>query len=236
MKATLQAATRSTETRGDLRKLRADGVVPGVLYGFGETAQAIQIKQTDLRPLLRRSHGATLLIDLRIGEETAPITTVIREVQRHPVTRQIIHCDLLKVDLTRKYHVTVPIVLVGEPIGVKNFGGVMDVHIREIDVRCRPDEIPESYTLDVSGLMIGDSIRVVDIPRGNEEFLTHVDVTVVSVATPRKVVEAAPAAALEGEEAAEAAAEGEEAAEGGKGKKEEPKGKKEEPKGKKEES
>jgi large subunit ribosomal protein L25 len=237
MKATMQAVPRDTKTRGDLRSLRSAGMVPGVLYGFGEEAEAIQIQVTELRPVLKRSHGATLLIDLTVGDRK-PVTTVIREVQRHPVTRQLLHCDMLKVDMTRKYHVSVPIVIQGEPVGVKTFGGVLDVHFREIDVRCRPDEIPESYTIDVSDLMIGDSIRVSQLGRGNEEFLTHAELAIVTCAAPRKIVEAAPVAA-EGEAAAEgAAAEGAEGAEDGKEGKEAKEGKEtketEKPRGKKE--
>jgi large subunit ribosomal protein L25 len=222
MKSTLQAEKRATSTRGHLRKLRDEGMVPGVLYGFGQAAEPIQIRAADLRPVLRKSHGATLLIDLTVGSDSSPVTTVIREVQQHPVTRQIQHCDLLKVDMSRKYHVTVPIVITGESTGVKNQGGVLDIHIREIDIKCRPDEIPSGYVLDVTSLELGQSIRVSEIPRGNEEFLTHADVAVVTVAVPRKIVEAAPvaegegeaAAAAEGAEGAEGAEEGKEAKEG----------------------
>jgi large subunit ribosomal protein L25 len=233
MKATLQATVRASKTRGDLRKLRSEGLVPGVLYGFGEKAEEIQIPIMQLRPVLKKSHGSTLLIDLTVEDRT-PVVTVFREVQKHPVTREILHCDLLKVDMSRKYNVTVPIVITGEAVGVKTFGGVLDIHFREIEVRCLPNEIPESYVIDVSPLMIGDSIRVNQIGHGKEEFLTHGDLAIVTCAQPRKIVEAAPAA-VEGEAAAEGAeGEGAEKAEEGKEAKEtketketkEPKGKK----------
>jgi large subunit ribosomal protein L25 len=232
MKATLQAAPRDSKTRGDLRKLRSEGLVPGVLYGFGEPAEEIQIRLSDLRPVLKKSHGSTLLIDLAVGDRE-PVITVFREVQKHPVSHQILHCDLLKVDMSRKYHVTVPIVITGEAVGVKTFGGVLDIHIREIDVRCLPNEIPQSYVVDVSNLMIGDSVRVNQIGHGNEEFLTHAELAIVTCAQPRKIVEAAPVAA-EGEAAAEGAApEGEEKPEEGKESKEAKGGKEaREPRGK----
>ncbi len=215
MKETLQAAVRASKTRGDLRKLRSEGLVPGVLYGFGEQAEEIQIPIMQLRPVLKKSHGSTLLIDLTVGDRS-PVVTVIREVQKHPVTREIQHCDLLKVDMSRKYQVTVPIVITGEAAGVKTFGGVLDTHFREIEVRCLPNEIPESYVIDVSGLMIGDSIRVNQLEHGNEEFLTHGDLAIVTCAQPRKIVEVATAA-VEGEAVAEGAeGEGAEKAEEGK--------------------
>ncbi|MFH1277353.1 MAG: 50S ribosomal protein L25 [Candidatus Eisenbacteria bacterium] len=207
-KATLKAAPRGTEKRSELKQLRKAGRVPGVLYGFGEDARRIEIQQTELKPVLKRAHGATLLIDLEIEGDATPVTTVFREVQRDPLTREILHCDLLKVDMTRKYNVTVPIVILGEAVGVKIHGGVMDVQTREIEIRCLPGEIPEHYEIDVTAMEIGDSVHVADIPHGKEEFATHGDVLVVAVAAPRKMT-------LE-EEAAEAEAAEAEAAEGAK--------------------
>ncbi|MBN1827319.1 MAG: 50S ribosomal protein L25 [Candidatus Eisenbacteria bacterium] len=205
----MQAISRRTERPSDIKRLRAEGVVPGVLYGFGEEAKRIQVKMDDLHPVLKKSHGTTLLIDLRLDEEKDPVVTVIREVQRDPLTRKIVHCDLLKVDMNRKYNVTVPVVVIGESPGVKTYGGIMDQHVREVDIRCRPLEIPESYVVDVSKMEIGDSVRVGELAHGHEEILTREDVTVVMIVPPRTM-------ALTDEEAAEAAegAEGEEGEEG----------------------
>jgi len=211
-RAELQAASRVTGRKSEVKGLRADGFVPGVLYGFGEDAQRIQIRMDDLQPVLKASHGTTLLIDLHVDEEKDPVVTVIREVQRDPLTRDILHCDLLKVDMDRKYHVTVPVMVTGESTGAKNFGGVMDQNIREVDIRCRPLEIPESYVVDVTDLEIGDSIRVGELTTGNEEILTREDVTIVAIVPPRTVAVAEEEG--EGEEGVEGA-EGEEGAEDG---------------------
>jgi len=219
-KASLQAAPRGTNRPSDLKELRRRGLVPSVVYGFGKEAERIQVDVDSLKPLLMRRHGATLLIDLSLEGKDDPVVTVIREVQRHPVTRDLIHCDFLRVDLERKYQVSVPVILTGEPIGVKNSGGVLDQHVREIEIRCRPTEIPEQYEIDVSDLDMGDSIRVGEIPHGEEEFITHADVAVVTIAAPRKLAEEEAPAEAEavGEEGAvpgeEGAAEEKGAAEG----------------------
>jgi len=212
-RAILNARARDTKRPSEVKGLRAGGYVPGVLYGFGAAAEPIQIKMAELHPVLKQAHGTTLLIDLEVEGGDGPVTSVIREVQRDPVTREILHCDLLKVDMTRKYLVTVPVVVNGEAVGVKTYGGILDVHLREIEIRCLPGEIPESYEVDVTDLEIGDSIRVDQIAHGTEEFVTHSDVTVVSVAAPRKMVEEEKPEEAE-EEAAEAAEEGTEAEEG----------------------
>jgi len=200
-KVSLRVAARETEKKSEVKALRRQGLVPGVLYGLDKSAKMVRIDLAELRPALQASHGTTLLVDLDVEGEKDPVTTVIREVQLHPVTREILHCDFLRVDMTRHYQVTVPVVITGEAVGVKMEGGVLDVHLREIDIRCLPGEIPESYVLDVSNLEIGDSIMVEEIQKlGQEEFVTHSDVAVVSVAAPRKLAEALP---TEGEEEAE---------------------------------
>lgn len=203
MKSNLKAVNRDTGRRGELKELRRRGLIPAVVYGFGKEAEKIQIDILDLKPVLKQAHGSTLLIDLALEGKGKAVTTVIREVQRHPVSREILHCDLLKVDMDRKYHVTVPVVVTGESSGVKNFGGVVDQNLREIEVNCRPAEIPEQYEVDVTEMEIGDSIRVSDIPLKDEELVTLSDTMVVSVIAPRKSIEeeeaeeAAAAAALE---------------------------------------
>jgi large subunit ribosomal protein L25 len=215
-KVSLRVSARDTEKKGEVKELRRQGFVPGVLYGLGSTAKKVRIDLSELCPVLKKSHGTTLLIDLDVEGEKEPVTTVIREVQLHPVSREILHCDFLRVDMTRKYLVTVPVIVAGEAVGVKVDGGVLDQHLREIEIRCLPGEIPESYTLDVSHLQIGDTIMVEEIqPLGQEEFVTHADVAVVSVAAPRKLAEVLPAEEAEEEVEGEEKPEGEEeAAEG----------------------
>lgn len=220
----LLVGLRETNRKSDVKNLRVDGFVPAVLYGFGKVGKDIQVESATLVPILKEAAGTTLLIDLEVEGEKEAVTSVIREVQRDPVSRQILHCDFLKVDMTRKYHVTVPVVITGEAEGVRTFSGVMDQHIREIDIKCLPGEIPEQYVIDVNDMNIGDSIRVEQIVRGDEEFLTSDDATIVSIIAPRAIIEEE----AEGEEAVEgvegeAAEEGEEgeAAEEGEKKKEE---------------
>ncbi len=212
-KASLSAKRRVKGKNSLVKQARREGRIPAVLYGMGGEAELLELDEETLAPVMRQAHGTTLLIDLAIEGTDSSVKTVFREVQRHPITRVIKHCDLLKVDMTRRYNVTVPIVVEGEPVGVKTFGGVLAVVTREVEILCLPADIPESYTLEISELSIGDSIHVADLKKqGDEEFLTSEDVVVVSVHVARleeePEVEAAELA--EGEEAP--VAEGEEAA------------------------
>ncbi len=209
--ATLHATPRSRVKKSELKAGRYAGEVPAVLYGSGEDAEMLHIRTDALLPVMKMGHGTTLLIDLSVeGRSGGAVKTVIREVQRHPVSREILHCDLLRVDMARKYSVSVPLVYEGEAVGVKTFGGVLAVHQREIEILCRPGEIPESYVIDISEMGLGDSFKVADlIKQGEEEFVTHDEVTVVSLNLPR--IEEEP------EEEVEEGAEGEEGAAGEEG-------------------
>ncbi len=216
--ATMNVTRRSGAKKSEVKAQRRCGVVPAVLYGSGGEAEMLNIETASLLPVLKEGRGTTLLIDLNIEGGKEPVKSVIREVQRHPTTRDIIHCDLLKVDMTRKYNVAVPVVIEGESEGVRTYGGIMAVHQREIQILSLPGEIPEKYTIDVTSMMVGDTIRVDEIEKvGNEEFLTAGDAAVVSIAMPR-IEEVAKEEEAEGaEEGAEAegAEEGAASSEGG---------------------
>lgn len=212
--ANLTAVPRSRGRKSELKTGRRDGMVPVVLYGSGNEAELLNIHTDTLLPVMKMGHGTTLLIDLSVeGQSGGAIKTVIRDVQRNPVTREVIHCDLLKVDMNRKYQVTVPVVLEGESVGVRTFGGILQAAQREVEILCLPGEIPESYVIDISELGIGDTIKVEDIPKlGDEEFITPGESPVATVTLPR--MEEEPE---KGE--AEELAEGEEAEEGEDGEK-----------------
>lgn len=209
---------RSTRGKGAARKLRAKGSIPAVFYSPDSASHAIALDRRALDHVISTSAaGMNTLIDLRGGGELDGRLVLVRDVQRDPVRGTLLHADLYGVDVTKAIEVSVPVHLDGSPIGVVRDGGIMDHALREVELSCLPDRIPQELRLDVAGLGLGDSLHVRDIllPEG-VELESDPDLPVVSVVAPR-VEEEKPA---EGEEAvlAEGAApaEGEApAAEGG---------------------
>jgi len=211
----LNVTLRSKVKKSELKAGRRDGVVPAVLYGSGGDAEMLNIESETLLPVMKMGHGTTLLIDLNIKGRKGIVKSVIREVQRHPTSREILHCDLLKVDMSRKYQVSVPIVLEGESIGVKTFGGLIAVHQRDIEILCLPGEIPESYVVDITEIGLGDTVKVEALSKhGEEEFLTRGDTTIISCNLPRIEEEVVDEEAVAEGAEGEGEGEGEEGAEG----------------------
>jgi large subunit ribosomal protein L25 len=226
METTLKATARPEHGKGAARRLRAAGSVPGVLYGQGLDATPISVASQDLMHLFHASHGASMLVDLEIDGEVH--LAIPREIQRDHIHGRYVHIDFLAVRRDEKIKMSVEVRDIGEAVGVHE-GGVLERHLREVEIECLPGDVPEAVEADVTPLAIGDMLRVGDIttPSG-VTILTDPDTPVVSVITPAALrIEAdltlpgeAPAEAAEApaeeEGAAPAAAEGgEPAAEGG---------------------
>jgi large subunit ribosomal protein L25 len=209
----LVAEPREGTGKGVARKLRAAGRVPAVLYGHGMDSMALSVDSKDLYHVLHTGAGTNVLVDLVVdGTEHLIIP---RDVQRDHIHGRFIHVDLLAVRRDEKLHLTIPIRIVGESVGVKA-GGVVEHRLWEIEVECLPTDVPEAIEADISALEIGMGLHVSDLvaPAG-VTFLTSEEESVVAVAQPQMAVELEEEAA-EGEEGAEGeAAEGEEGAEGG---------------------
>jgi len=205
----LVAELRDATGKGVARRLRAAGRIPAVVYGKGAETKAISIDPKALQRLLQSSGaGMNTLIELSVdGTER---TVLVKELQRDPVRGRPVHTDFYLVELDQKVEVSVPIHLVGRPEGVEA-GGILDHPLREIELECLPRAIPESVSVDVSALEIGDSIHVRDLelPEG-ASVRTDGHLAVASVIAPAVVEEPAAEELAEGEEVA---AEGEEAAE-----------------------
>ena len=214
----LAVEVREGTGKGPARRLRASGRVPAVCYGRGAKSLGISLDPQALDQLLKGSTaGMNTLIALQVegGGEYHGKPMLVKELQRNPVSGQILHADLYAVNLQEAIQVSVPIHLEGSPEGVK-MGGILDQTLREVELECMPQAIPEELRLDVSELLIGQSLHVRDlsVPEG-ATLLSDLDLSVVSVATPAveeepvvEAVEGEPVA--EGEEAPEAeAAEGE---------------------------
>lgn len=200
----LAAERRDTTGKGMARQLRRAGKVPAVIYGRGREPELLIISALDLEKTLSGHAAESTIIDLTI--DGRPTRTLIREVQRHPVRPQVLHVDFYEVHEGERITLDVPIHLEGNPDGVRNGGGVLDQHMREIEIEVLPRDIPERVTLDVTALGLAQSLHVRDLHIENAEILADPDQTVCTVIPPRGLTEE--------EEAAAAAAAAEEA-EGG---------------------
>jgi large subunit ribosomal protein L25 len=181
-------------------RLRRTGLTPAVIYGRGEDALMIAVESREFSRLL--SHEGNLLLDLRVrGADGTPTTVMVKEVQRHPVSRQLLTVDFLRVSLTEKVTATVALVFTGEAEGQKR-GGILEQMMHEVEVECLPGDIPAHLEMDISALGIGDALHLRDLiaPAGVAVLGTPDD-TVVLVAAPIK--EEAATAVLAEEGAAE---------------------------------
>lgn len=206
--------------KGVNRRLRAKGLVPGVVYGGGRAAVTIAFDVAKFERLLATSHGGVnTIIDLAGPAPVAGKTVIAKELQREAVRGRITHVDFYEVDLTTKIDVEVPIHLVGSPIGVVN-GGVLDQQLRELELMCLPNAIPDSIEVDVSGLDLGSNLHVRDlrVPEGID-VKSDGDLTVATVLIPRGLRDEATAAqdAAAAPAAAADAAKGDKSEKGGKG-------------------
>ncbi|HDI52203.1 50S ribosomal protein L25 [candidate division KSB1 bacterium] len=194
--AALQVEKRQKNTKSYLKQLRKSGKIPGVYYMHGKDSIPLIVNEKELRKLLTSNISVFTLNFGKGGRKSC----VIREVQRDPVKGNILHVDLMGVKATEKIVVKVPIHLVGTPEGVKTEGGILEHHLREVEVECLPKEIPDSIEVDVSSLKIGDSILVKDIEPGNVEIVTDKEHLLATVVPPAVMPEVTPAEEVEVEE------------------------------------
>ena len=187
---------------------------PAVVYGAFKDPQAVSVNPKDILRIIRGKSGHNAIFDVEIaGIERTPV--IVADEQYDPVKDTLIHIDLKRIDLTRKLRVSIPVHTVGEPKGVKQQGGVLDVVTRSVEIECIPDDIPNQFDVDVTELMIGSNIRVSELPVSpGVRILTAPEAVIAHVVGIKEEVVAAPA-----EGAAPAAAEPEVAVK--KGKKEE---------------
>jgi large subunit ribosomal protein L25 len=192
--ATLHATTRTDVGKGSARKLRASLRIPGVIYGHHREATPLAMDARELEKLLGSIAPGTTVVELHFGGRVSK--TLIREIQRHPFKRQVLHIDFQELVAGEKITVNVPILFVGTAAGVKD-GGTVEEVMRELSVEVDPSNIPSHFEIDVSALGINDSVHVSDIkvPEG-VEILDDLGATVAVVAPPRIVEE--PPAPVEG--------------------------------------
>jgi large subunit ribosomal protein L25 len=195
MEATLAADARPARGKNEARRLRRAGRIPAVLYGGSEGALALAVDPKQLSRILHSEAGENTLIGLALpgGGDTR---VLVKEYQVDPVTNQLLHADFYRVAMDKPVAVTVQILLKGEARGVKQQGGLIDFVHREVEIECLPADIPEHLEVDVTELLIGQSVRLRDLAQGVVwKPLSDLETMIVHVVTPRAVEEPAPEAA-----------------------------------------
>jgi large subunit ribosomal protein L25 len=190
----LSAKARGTVGTGNARKLRQTGEVPAVIYGHSREAQSLSINTREIDKLLTQIAGTSTVVELTVDGKT--VRTLIREVQRHPFKRQVLHVDFQELVAGEKVTLRVPLRFHGVPIGVRENGGILEETVHQVTLRVDPANIPDHIDVDVAHLTIGHSIHIADLklPEGAES-MDEGETTVAIVSAPRAVVEEAAAPA-----------------------------------------
>jgi len=197
--ASLNGSARADRGTGVARKLRRDGKIPAVIYGHGREPQSLTVDAREFEKLLGSHAAASTVIELSLGGAVAK--TLIRELQRHPVKRNVIHVDFQELVAGEKVTVSVPLRFTGTADGVRNSGGILEETMHQIHIRVDPSIIPDHVDVDVTPLTIGHSIHIRDLklPEG-VAVLDDAGATVCVCTAPKAVTETT--AAAEGEAAA----------------------------------
>jgi large subunit ribosomal protein L25 len=200
---TVAARPRTTRGKNEARRTRREGLIPAVVYGAFKDPVSVAVSPRDILHIVHSSSGYNTIFNLAVeGGENTPVMVV--DHQNDPVRGNLLHADLKRIDLSKRIRVSIPIFTQGEPKGVKQQGGLLEVITRAAEIECLPDEIPEHFTVDVIELMIGQSKRMSDLPMsGSMKLVSSPDTVIAHVVVLR--AEAAPAAEAAAPAAGEAA-------------------------------
>ena len=208
------SATRRTGTgRSAVRKIKAQGAVPAVIYGAKREPEPLQVSKRDISLMLSHASGENILVELEIDGDKTGRLALVQEVQHSPVGGDILHVDFHAVSMDQMIEADVPLEPTGTPEGVKTFGGLLEQSLRSLEIECLPKDLPDLITVDVSHLNIGDAIHVkeIQLPEGVKTRISP-DLTVFSVVAPTveeepvAEVATAPEVITEKKEGAEAGA------------------------------
>jgi large subunit ribosomal protein L25 len=210
MEATLEAVKRDGRGKNEANRLRAAGRIPAVVYGARSEGKppegvAVAVDPRAVLRILRSDSGANTLINLKVDGRESRV--MVKEYQIDPITQSLLHADFYQLAMDKAITVTVPIRVLGEPRGVKLQGGMLDFVTREIEIECLPTNIPEHIDVDVTELMLNQSVRLRDLPESPtwkpvtepETMLVHVVMPKAEEAATAAAAEAAPAATAEPE-------------------------------------
>ncbi len=180
----LAAERRTAVGRSAVRKLKAQGAVPAIIYGAKDKPEALQVSRREINAMLSHASGENILVELEV-KGSANRLALVQEVQHAPVSGDVLHIDFHAVSMDEVIEADVPLEPTGIANGVKNFGGLLEQSVRSLSIECLPRDLPDVISVDVSALNIGDAIHVKDIPLP-QGVTTRVpaDLTVISVLAP----------------------------------------------------
>jgi large subunit ribosomal protein L25 len=189
---TIAAEGRDARGKNEARRLRAKGSMPAVVYGGSEGATAVAISPKELTHILHSKTGHNTIFNLNLpGNVATPVMIV--DWQFDPIKDSLLHVDLKRIDLSKRIVVKIPVITHGDPKGVKLQGGIHEIVTREIEIECLPDEIPEQFDVNVAELVIGQNIRVSEIPlTGSMKLLSSPDAVISQVVAVKEEVVATP--------------------------------------------
>jgi len=188
-KILLKSQVREETGKSSGSRLRKSGKIPGILYGHKEDPISLIMDEHNIREIIHNAQTKNIIITLEIeGVDIADMVTIVKDVQHHPVTGDILHVDFMRVAMDEKIDVNVPVRIIGMAKGVTEEGGVLYHSIRQIMINSTPAEIPESIDIDVSELTIGSTIHISDIVGNYKEinFVSDLDMTLVHIAAPKE--------------------------------------------------
>ena len=176
---TIAAETRTTRGKNEARRLRVRQLIPAVVYGSGKDPVAVTVSPKEVNKVLHTGSGVNTIFNVDVtGVENTPVMIV--DWQHDPIKNNLLHVDMLRIDLSKRLAVKVPVHLIGEPKGVKQQGGLHEVVSREIEIECLPDDIPEKFDMDVTELMLGDALRASQVPLSGSMILLSAPELIVS--------------------------------------------------------
>jgi len=193
----LKAFPRTLAGRGGVKKVRAQGRIPAVIYGTKNPPQSLEVDQKEFEKLIHHSVSENLLVDLAVDQDGKPTRlALLQEVQHNPLSGKVLHVDLHEVDANEPVTIFIPVETTGEPVGVRTGGGVLEHVVFKIRVRALPRNLPEFIAIDVAHLEVGKSVHLGEIqaPEG-VELLGDKSLSIVAVAMPKAEVEPEAAAA-----------------------------------------
>ena len=184
MDINIKAEKRDVFGKNAARRLRKEGGIPVILYGADTDTVPLIIKKKDLFNILKSESGENTIFKVSFNSKTT--NAMIKEIQRDPVSDEILHTDFIQIAMDKVIEVSVPLLFEGEAIGVKAEGGFVDVTTREVEIECLPRDIPEQIAIDISGLHLNQSLKIKDLsPPGGVQILNDPNTVIVHIEPPQ---------------------------------------------------
>ena len=202
MPVTIEAEPREEFGKNASRRLRDAGRIPGVVYGGGGQAIPVSVDPKKVTQILYSPSGHNTVVTLEIRGR-APARVLLSDWQVEPVHGGLLHVDMFRVSADTRLKISVPVHLTGEAYGVKTEGGILEFLLREVEIECLPDDIPDHITVNISDYKIGSALRAGDLPLGERVKLLTEPTRMVAHVIALKAEEEKPAEGVEAAEAAE---------------------------------